>query len=319
MSTTRAPRHGSLQYVPHKRAKRTFARVRSWATIKDAKPVGFAGFKAGMTHVMILDTKKTSPTKGREVSTPVTVIECPPLKIMGLRTYTKDAYGIHAQKDYIGKTDKRLANRVGTKEVAFPETISCAHATLLVHTQPGLTTTGQKTPHIFELNMGGKPEDVLAFVKAHKEIRVSDVFKAGTYVDIHSITKGLGFTGVVKKHGVGIRRHKSEKVKRGAVMGPEGYAKVTFEAPMPGKLGHHTRTEWNKKLVAVTQFSPENDVTPSGGFLRYGNVKNDYVLLKGSTPGLKHTLIRFNVAIRKDPKATEDAPAIEHVSRISQQ
>jgi len=317
MPSTRAPRHGSLQYWPRAIAKRTFARIRAWPVSKDAKPLGFAGYKAGMTHVVVLDMGKNSPTKGREVSYPVTVIDCPSLKIMGLRCYNKSGYGLAVAHDYIVNADKFVGRRVHTKAHSLPETISCDQAFLLVSTQPHLTPTGQKTPHIFELAMGGTPSDVLAFVKQHKEIKVSDVFKAGQYVDVHSITKGRGYQGVVRKFGVGIRKHKSEKVKRGAVMGPEGYAKVTFEAAMPGKFGNHTRTEWNKKVFAVN--TPETNVTPKGGFVRYGEVKNDYVLVKGSVPGTRHKLIRFNLSIRKDPKATEDAPAIESIHTESQQ
>jgi large subunit ribosomal protein L3 len=319
MPTTRAPRHGSLQFRPHAKAKRVFARVRSWNTkAKDVKPLGFAGYKAGMTHLAVLDTRKNSPTRGIEVSHAVTVIECPPLKIHGIRLYRKDAYGLHVIKDYTAKADKNLAKRVGTTDKPFPETISCDVATLLVHTQPSLTGMGQKTPEVFEVPLSGKPEDVLAFAKAHKELKVSDVFKSGQLVDVHSITKGQGFSGVVKKAGVGIRRHKSEKVKRGAVMAPEGYAKVTFEANMPGKFGNHTRSEWNKKLMLVGQ-TAERDVTPAGGFLHYGVVKNDYILLKGSVPGYKNGLIRFTAPIRKMPKMSEEAPAIEYVSTVSQQ
>ncbi len=318
MATTRSPRHGSLQYRPNAIAKRVFARVRSWATSKDVKPLGFAGYKAGMTHVAILDNRKNSPTKGLEVSQAVTVIECPPLRVHGIRLYRKDAYGTHAIKDVTTKADKLLALRVGTTENALPDSISCDYATLLVHTQPSLTGMGQKIPEVFEIPVGNKPADVLAFAKAHKEIKVSDVFKSGQVVDTHSINKGQGYAGVVKKAGVGIRRHKSEKTKRGAVMGPEGYAKVTFEANMPGKLGNHTRTEWNKKILLVGQTS-EKDITPSGGFLHYGVVKNDYILLKGSVPGYKHGLIRFNAPIRKGAKTTEEAPAIEYINVESQQ
>jgi large subunit ribosomal protein L3 len=318
MPTTRAPRHGSLQYRPHKRAKRVFARVRHYATIKEAKPLGFAGYKAGMTHVAALDNRKNSPTKGVEVSHAVTVIECPPLKIHGIRLYRHDVYGLHVIKDLTAKTDKVLARRINTKEHVFPETIDCDYATLLVHTQPSLTGTGQKTPEVFEVPLGGKPADVLAFVKTHKEIKVSDVFKTGQFIDIHSITKGLGFVGVVKKAGVGIRRHKSEKVKRGAVMGPEGYAKVTFEANMPGKMGNHTRTEWNHKIFLIAN-PTEKPITPAGGFVKYGAVKNEYLLVKGSVPGTKHALVRFTAPLRKNRKAMEDTPAIEYIHTASQQ
>jgi large subunit ribosomal protein L3 len=302
--------------VPHARAKRHFARVRSHSTSKDGKPVAFAGYKAGMTHIAVLDTRKNSPTKGIEVSQPVTIIECPPMKVVGVRSYRKDAYGLHAISDHFFKADKHLARRVRTKEHSFPETLSADFSTLLVHTQPHLTGTGQKKPELFEIPVGqGKPEETLAFAKQHKELKAADVFKVGSFVDAHSLTKGQGFAGVVKKSGVGVRRHKSEKVKRGAVMGPEGYAKVTFEANMPGKWGNHTRTEWNKKIMLIDN----KPITPKGGFVRYGVVKNEYILLHGSVPGTKYGLIRLVSGIRKNPKKVEDAPVIEYTSVESQQ
>ena len=52
MGRERNPRHGSMSVWPRKRARRMHARIRSWLSIKDAKPVGFAGYKVGMTHLI---------------------------------------------------------------------------------------------------------------------------------------------------------------------------------------------------------------------------------------------------------------------------
>ena len=56
MPKIRSSRHGSLQYWPRKRAKRIYPEVK-WASVKDpkAKALGFAAYKAGMTHVLIKD------------------------------------------------------------------------------------------------------------------------------------------------------------------------------------------------------------------------------------------------------------------------
>ena len=64
MPHIRRPRKGTLQFWPRKRAKRTFARVRTFPQAKESKLLGFAGYKVGMTHVMITDNKPTSQTKG---------------------------------------------------------------------------------------------------------------------------------------------------------------------------------------------------------------------------------------------------------------
>jgi large subunit ribosomal protein L3 len=78
MANPRKPRKGSMGVWPRKRANKMYARVRSWTTRKAEKPLlGFAGYKAGMTHAMGIDVKKTSMTKNEEVRIPLTVIECP--------------------------------------------------------------------------------------------------------------------------------------------------------------------------------------------------------------------------------------------------
>ena len=90
MPKPRAPRRGSLQYWPRKRSKRVFARVRTWNNVKEVKPLGFAGYKVGMTHLLINDNRKTSTTKGIDISCPATIVECPPLKILSLKPISKN-------------------------------------------------------------------------------------------------------------------------------------------------------------------------------------------------------------------------------------
>src|SRR3989338_433745 len=93
MPTKRKPRSGSLQYWPRKRSKRPFARVRTWVTSKEAKPLGFAGYKVGMTHLIINDNNKNSMTKGMDISCPATIIECPPLKTASIKFYKNTMNG----------------------------------------------------------------------------------------------------------------------------------------------------------------------------------------------------------------------------------
>ena len=51
---------------------------------------GFAGFKVGMTHAFIVDYRKRSTTARQEVAVPVTVVEVPPLRIVGARLYGRN-------------------------------------------------------------------------------------------------------------------------------------------------------------------------------------------------------------------------------------
>ncbi len=321
MSTTRSPRKGSLQYRPRVRAKRQHARVRTWVDDKSGKPLGFAGFKAGMTHVLVVDNRKNSPTKGREISVPVTILECPPLIIAGVRFYSKNtkSYGERASTDVHFKPAKQLSRTTKWKETGSLDKINpedYTKATLLVHTQPYETNIGQKKPQIFEIGFSGSVSDVVAFAKENKKIDVSDVITQGCFFDTHSVTKGKGTVGPVKRFGISLRSHKSEKSVRKAVLGPEGYAKVQFTAPQGGKMGYHLRTEYNKQIMAV--LSPEQ-VAIKGGLVNYGNPKNTVVLIKGSVAGPKKRLITLSKPLRQNPKASTQPMEVVHVSIRSQQ
>ena len=51
-----------------------------------------------------------------------------------------------------------------------------------------------------------------------------------------------------------------------------------------GQTGFHQRTEFNKRVLKISH-PEEDEITPSGGFLHYGEVRNSYVLIEGSVPG----------------------------------
>lgn len=314
-----SPRKGSLQYWPRKRAKRQHARVRTWSTT-DQGLLGFAGYKAGMTHVMAIDNTKNSITKGQEVQVPVTIIECPPVKIAGIRFYTdKGVYGSPATTEVHFEPSKQLLRATDwskSGDLEKVETEKYSRATIIAHTQPHMTGIGQKTPQLFELGFGGSVEEAIAFVKEHKEVSVSDIFKDGEFIDTHGVTKGKGWQGVVKRFGVSLRSHKSEKGRRKAVIGPEGYGKVQYQAPQAGKMGYHLRSEYNKQVLSI---SDAEDVQIEGGILRYGNPKNTVLLVKGSVQGPKKRMITLTKAIRKSPRKSEKPMTIQHIATRSQQ
>ena len=56
-----APKHGSLAYLPRKRASRHIGRIRNWPSVNELSLLGFAGYKAGMTHVVLVDNTPHSP------------------------------------------------------------------------------------------------------------------------------------------------------------------------------------------------------------------------------------------------------------------
>ncbi len=314
-------RHGSLQYWPRKRAARQHARVRSYTSDNEGL-AAFAGFKAGMTHIQVVDNQKNSPTKGREINVPVTIIECPPLRIIGVRLYKKNVkgYGETAATEVrLKSSSKHLERTTSWQPTGSLDKLNAedyTRATLIVHTQPDLAGFGQKKPQIFEAGFNGSVADTIAFAKESEEITVDKILQAGSFVDAHAVTTGKGFAGVVKRFGVSLRSHKSEKSNRKAVIGPEGYGKVQYTAPQAGRMGYHLRTEYNKQIMAIV--APE-EVQIKGGIVNFGQVKNTTLLVKGSIPGPKKRMITLVKATRQDPKASTQAMEVTHIATRSQQ
>ena len=82
------PRHGSLQFYPRVRARRIMPRV-NWNAISKKEPgmLGSIGYKVGMMSAYVKDNTPNSLTKGQRIIIPVTIIECPSIKILSVRFY----------------------------------------------------------------------------------------------------------------------------------------------------------------------------------------------------------------------------------------
>tara|TARA_B100000459_G_scaffold48218_1_gene25442 strand:+ start:114 stop:422 length:309 start_codon:yes stop_codon:yes gene_type:complete len=94
-----------------------------------------------------------------------------------------------------------------------------------------------------------------------------------------------------------------------------GYVRKTIR--QGGQTGYHQRTEYNKRILSIAS-AEDKAITPSGGFLRYGEVNSDYVLVKGSLPGPAKRLVRFRDATRGSDKV-EHPYEITYVSTSSKQ
>ena len=182
MGKAHAPRRGSLQFWPRVRARREVARVRQWPVIKEAKPTGFLGYKAGMCHVIAIDNRPKSLSKDEEISIPATLIECPPMKVAGINFYIHDITGSRLLSTILSSSvDKELE-----KLISFPKKITSSidkvkefdDLRILVYTQPRLTGIGAKKPKLVELSLGGTKEDKLKYASDHlgKELTVSEEF-----------------------------------------------------------------------------------------------------------------------------------------------
>lgn len=317
MPTKRSPHRGSMQFWPRKRARRQYPRVRHWPQSNEAKPLGFTGYKVGMAQALFTDNRKNALTKGEDIIWPVTIIECPPLKVASLVLYKKTSGVLRAVSQILAeKLDKDLKKKIPLPKKKKSKEIKdddFDDIRLLVFTQPKLTKIGKKKPELFELGVGGKKNDKLKFAKEKlgKELYLKDVLEEGFLLDIRGITKGKGIQGPVKRFGVAIRSHKSEKTKRGpGSLGGWGNNR-SWTVAHAGQTGYHQRIEYNKWLLKIGDDPAK--INRKEGFRRFGIIKNQYVLIKGSVLGPSKRLLMMTLAVRPNPKISKEVPAINKV------
>ena len=331
------PRRGSMAFSPRKRANRPFGHVKSWPTT-DASEVrmqGFAGWKAGMTHVLSRDLNPRSPSAGQEVRMPVTVVECPKMRILGVRGYAMTPYGKQAAGEAwadaakIAEAFEDLFKRLPVRkehdaEKHFENLMNAdlVEVRLICATQPhSVSGIPTKVPSVMEVGLdGGNIGDQLNYAKEKlgEEYSFADAFEEGALTDIVAITKGYGWQGVIKRFGGKLQSHKNSKKRRQhGNMGAFGDGYVRKSIRQGGQTGYHQRTEYNKRIMRIAS-TEDHSITPAGGFLHYGEVKSDYILVKGSVPGPAKRLIRFRDATRGSDKTLHPFE-ITYVSTASKQ
>ncbi|HLC57089.1 MAG TPA: 50S ribosomal protein L3 [Candidatus Nanoarchaeia archaeon] len=307
------PRKGSLQVWPRKRARSQNVRIRSWPAMTTTKLAGFAGYKIAMTHFSYINKKPDARGKNKELVSAATIVECPPLKVFSLRFYKQTPYGLKLISEVLSKNqNKNLSRRIIAPKKFnenFPEKYDDIR--VLCHTQPYLTSLSKKSPEIIELAISGPLANKLEYAKSltQKEIKVSEIFQDHQIIDVHAVTKGKGLQGSIKRFGLALKQKKSEKKKRSVGnLGPVQPRKVLFTVAHPGQMGYHTRTEYNKPIIKIS--NNPTIINPVQGFQRYGMVKNDYILIKGSIPGPSKRLVKLVHAIRKKQPINIDIRSI---------
>ena len=327
-----APKHGSLAFLPRGRAARIYPRIHYWPKHGVEAPtlLGFMGYKAGMTHVFIVEDRPGSLNYGKEVVRPATVIEAPPILICGIRAYTKTPYGFKTLTEAWMKEPPDDLERVLTLPEKFDTEKALkkieenlekiAKFRVIAVTQPRLANIPKKKPEIMEIEVGGGTiKEQFEYTKnlLGKTVSPEHVFKEGQFVDVIAVTKGKGWQGPVKRWGINILPRKSRKTKRGvATLGPWKPARVMYSVPRAGQMGFHTRTEYNKRILKIGENGKE--VSPKGGFVRYGPVRSTYILINGSVPGPVKRLIRIRYPARP-PKTAPEPPSLVYISTESTQ
>jgi large subunit ribosomal protein L3 len=336
-----------MGYSPRGRAQSETPRFGSWPE-DDGQPrlQGFAGYKAGMSHVVMIDDETNSPREGMEQTVPVTIVETPPMRAVALRAYEETAYGLrplteawtdqfHADLDRAlsvpgsggaGGSDPGDDTDDGDGE-AIREAADAgevAEVRAITHTVPGeMANVPKKRPDVMETRIGGgsiedRVEFGLDLVAGGGEHVLTEVFRPGEYVDAAGVTAGEGTQGPVKRWGVQKRKGKHARQgyrRRIGNLGPWNPSRVRSTVPQQGQTGYHQRTELNKRLVSV---GDGDEASAEGGFVNYGEVDGPYALVKGSLPGPDQRLLRFRPAIRPTDQPRLD-PEVRYVSTASNQ
>jgi len=201
----------------------------------------------------------------------------------------------------------------------------CQVVRVIAHTQVRKLKIGQKKAHVMEIQLnGGSVADKVNWAKEHfeKTVDINTVFEQDEMIDIIGVTKGHGFEGVTARWGTKKLPRKTHKgLRKVACIGAWHPSRVMYSVPRAGQDGYHHRTEMNKKIYRVGKAGDQNGgatefditdktITPLGGFPHYGIVNEDWIMVKGSSPGVKKRVL----TLRKSLLVHTRRSALEKVS-----
>jgi large subunit ribosomal protein L3e len=335
--------------MPRKRSKRHRGKVKSFPKDDPKQPVhltAFLGYKAGMTHIVREVDRPGSKVNKKEVVEAVTIIETPPLVVVGVTGMIETPRGLRtlgtiwaehlseecrrrfyknwyqSKKKAFTKYASKWQDEEGKKviEKDFSKLIKyCKVIRVLCHTQMKLMNQRQKKAHIMEIQVnGGTVKEKVDWAREHleKQVPVKSIFGQDEMIDVIGVTKGKGFKGVTSRwHTKKLPRKTHKGLRKVACIGAWHPARVGFGVPRAGQKGYHHRTELNKKVyrigegihtkdgkVVKNNGSTAYDITdksinPMGGFPHYGEVRNDFIMVKGCVVGPKKRVLTLRKSL----------------------
>jgi len=344
-----APRHGSLGYLPRKRTKKHKGKIRSFPKDDPKKKVhltAFMGYKAGMTQVVREIERLGSKLNKKEVVEAVTILETPPMCVVGIVGYVETPTGLRTlttvwaqalSEEFLRRLYKnwykskkkaftKYAKKHNDKGKLLDKELArmkkyCSVIRVIAHTQTRLIKLRQKKAHVLEIQVnGGNAVEKVDFAKSllEKKVPVDAVFAQDELIDTLAATKGKGFEGVTARWGTTRLPRKTHKgLRKVACIGAWHPSSVRFSVARAGQNGYHHRTEVNKKILKIgkmgdakTEFDlTEKKITPMGGFPHYGKVNEDYLMIKGSCPGVKKRVITLRKSLIPPVKRINSEPA----------
>jgi len=265
----------------------------------------------------------------REVVDAVTILETPPMVVVGCVGYVETPRGLRTLTtvfaEHLSEEFKRRCykNWYKSKRKAYTKYVDkwsadngkdiehelnriakfCTVVRVITHTQVKKLNLRLKKAHIMEvqINGGADAKAKVDFARSlfEKEITVDSVFAKDELIDVIGVTKGHGYEGVTTRWGVTRLPRKTHRgLRKVACIGSWHPARVSTTVARAGQNGYFHRTELNKKVYRIGKKGEkascqteadltEKGITPMGGFPHYGEINEDWVMLKGATVGVK--------------------------------
>ena len=213
--------------------------------------LGLIGKKLGMTQIYT--------TAGELV--PVTVIQAGPCTVLQAKTVATDGY---------------VAVQVGF-QAAKPQRLTKAVRQHCVKANKG----------VFQILREFRLDEGATAMAPGDELLVEQLFKQGDTVDITGITKGRGYTGVIKRHGFSGfpgSHGTHEYFRHGGSIGNRSYPGRVFKGKrMAGQYGNERNTTQNLEVI---------EIRAAEGLL----------LVRGAVPGARNGLLLIRPAIKEMPR-----------------
>ncbi|GAB2232613.1 hypothetical protein Drorol1_Dr00011654 [Drosera rotundifolia] len=278
------PRHGSLGFLPRKRAARHRGKVKAFSKddpSKQPRLTAFLGYKAGMTHI-VRDVEKPGSKiiVSRGMTMPQTIAPMERLarpserisfymaflvkKIKGLKQ--KKAHIMEIQVNggtIVEKVD--FAYSFFEKEVkvtkvwlpagelaVFLARLTGVCVKLLVSVHGILLGSRTLLPELVRMAVPLLRRWTSHTVSLRRRYPLMPVFQKDEMIDIIGVTKGKGYEGVVTRWGVGRLPRKTHRgLRKVACIGAWHPARVSYTVARAGQNGYHHRTELNKKIYKL--------------------------------------------------------------------
>ena len=134
------------------------------------------------------------------------------------------------------------------------------------------------------------------------DVLKADVFTAGEMVDVTGTSKGKGFQGVIKRHNQhrGPMTHGSQYHRGVGSMGTLLPMRVLPGKKLPGHMGHVQVTIQNLEVISV-------------------DLENNVILIKGSVPGPKNSLVLVKTAVKTGEKVNEPVELVVYEDETTEE